>query len=693
MATGMHSAGKTLGRYELIARIGEGGMAEVHLARQRGPMAFEKLVVVKTVHPRLASRPAVAEALLDEAKIAAKVKHPHVVDIYDLGEEDGTYFIAMEYLEGESMTSVIRAQRQPGAKRLPPLRTARIIADCAAGLHAAHELRSLAGEPLELVHQDVTPGNVIVLYTGQSKLVDFGVAKVRTSESAGLVKGKAGYLAPELFDKKAADRRSDVFALGVVLWESLTLRRLFAGPTESETFLKIKACQVPPPSTLAPGVPPGLDRICAKALTKSPADRYQTAEAMRDELQSLLRATDRGDYEPIAQYMRETFKTQIAARQQLFRELDRGEVPASGTIEAIVSTGEDGSPATPPRAVSTGSFAAGSDGSMGETEATDVGPAMFGAGTVRVGGSVPVPVPVPASVSVTGAVPVPATVTVTVTGSVSVTGSEPVSVTGSEPDSVPGSEAVSVTGSEPVAVAAAEAEAEAELADEDITIEPAPVSKRVWIGAGIAAALGAVVAIVLVSGGGSKPEVREPARGSVIAEPTTVPPAQIEVAAPPVEVAPPVDVTPPADVAPPVVAPPVDVVPPVDVGSGKPVVAKPVTDGDKVVKPVVPVDDKGKPGGADAGSAKPVVRDPAKAAALSQQAMQRFMSGDNRGAIESFQAALKEDRSYAPAHRGLGLAYEKSGDRTRAARAFRSYLGLAPNARDAAQIRTRLEKL
>jgi serine/threonine protein kinase len=344
----MATPGRTLGRYELITRIGEGGMAEVYLARQRGPKAFEKLVVVKTVHPRLASKQSLAEALLEEARIAAKVRHPHVVDIYDLGEEDGTYFIAMEYLEGESMTSIIRAQRSKGGQRLPPLRTAQVIADCAGGLHAAHELKSLAGEPLELVHQDVTPGNVFVLYTGQAKLLDFGVAKVRNTADADLVKGKAGYLAPELFERHRADRRSDVFALGVVLWESLTLRRLFGGSTDAEAFAKIRACDVPPPSSLVGGIPPELDHVCLRALTKSRDERYQTARALQEDLNALLRGADRHDYEAMASYMRAAFASQIAVRQQLLRELDAGGAVGATTLEALTATFADASPPESP---------------------------------------------------------------------------------------------------------------------------------------------------------------------------------------------------------------------------------------------------------------------------------------------------------------------------------------------------------
>src|SRR5436190_9777471 len=224
-------------------------MAEVQLALQRGPAGFEKLVVVKLVHPNLAKQKTFVDMLLDEARVAALVKHPNVVDIYDLGEADGRYFIAMEYLEGEPLLGLLRAGRD--GKRLDPLSTARLIADTAGGLDAAHELRSLAGEKMELVHHDVSLGNIVVLYNGQVKLVDFGVAKA--TQNAGpqvKIHGKFGYMAPEKLRGHGGDRRSDIWSLGVVLWEALTLRRLFRGATENETMRMVLTLDIPKPSSI-----------------------------------------------------------------------------------------------------------------------------------------------------------------------------------------------------------------------------------------------------------------------------------------------------------------------------------------------------------------------------------------------------------------------------------------------------------
>src|SRR5512138_3147701 len=253
-----------LGRYELITQIGQGGMAEVQLALQRGPAGFEKLVVVKLVHNNLASQKAFVDMLLDEARVAALVKHPNVVDIYDLGRADGRYFIAMEYLEGEPLLAVLRAGRE--GKRLDALSTARLIADTAEGLDAAHELRSMGGDPIELVHHDVSLGNIVVLYNGQVKLVDFGVAKASmTAAAQQKIQGKFSYMAPEKLKGGSGDRRSDIWSLGVVLWEALTLRRLFKGGNDAETMKQVLEQKIPAPSKVNGDVIPEFDPIVIRA--------------------------------------------------------------------------------------------------------------------------------------------------------------------------------------------------------------------------------------------------------------------------------------------------------------------------------------------------------------------------------------------------------------------------------------------
>lgn len=340
-----------LGRYELITQLGQGGMAEVHLALQRGPAGFEKLVVVKLVHKKLAAQKAFADMLLDEARIAALVKHPNVVDIYDLGEVGGCYFIAMEYLEGEPLINLLRAGRE--GMRLDALSTARLIADTAEGLDAAHELRSLGGDPMELVHHDVSLGNIVVLYNGQVKLVDFGVAKA--SQSAGPkthVHGKLGYMAPEKLRGKPGDRRGDIWSLGVVLWEALTLKRLFRGADEGDTIRQVLKLRLPPPSTLNPDAPHEFDAIVMRALQRNPDDRYARANAMAEDLEEVLRIRGYGGRnDAIAKYMQATFSGHIAARKQLLHDVSSKGRPSSDVLEELFSEPEEPAVITnsPPR--------------------------------------------------------------------------------------------------------------------------------------------------------------------------------------------------------------------------------------------------------------------------------------------------------------------------------------------------------
>ena len=296
-------------------------MAEVQLALQRGPAGFEKLVVVKLVHDALATQKAFVDMLLDEARVAALVKHPNVVDIYDLGQAEGRYFIAMEYLEGEPLLAVLRAGRE--GKRLDALSTGRLIADTAEGLDAAHELRSMSGERLELVHHDISLGNIVVLYNGQVKLVDFGVAKASQSASpSAKVQGKFSYMAPEKLKGSQGDRRSDIFSLGCVMWEALTLKRLFRGGNDGETMRQVLDGKIEPPSKVNGDVPPEYDPIVMRALDRDPARRQLTAKEMAVEIEELLRKRGYGaKNDRIARYMQETFKDHIDARKHLVQEV------------------------------------------------------------------------------------------------------------------------------------------------------------------------------------------------------------------------------------------------------------------------------------------------------------------------------------------------------------------------------------
>jgi tRNA A-37 threonylcarbamoyl transferase component Bud32 len=333
-----------LGRYELIARIADGGMAEVYLARQLGPMNFQKVVVVKKIHPNLARQKEFIGMLLDEARISALIKHPRVVDIYDLGVSRGTYFIAMEYLAGQPLTQVITRGRVRAP--LDVYSTARIIADAAEGLHAAHNLKTLSGRALELVHRDVSPSNIIVLYDGGVKLVDFGVAKARgriTETDANQIKGKVGYVSPEQIMENPSDRRSDVFSLGVVMWEALALRRLFDAESEAGKLKQILDGVPLPPSAHRPEVPYELDKICLRALAVKPEERYQSAGELLSAIESFLRdANFRREGGAIGRFMVETFAAERQAQDALLRRVAEADAARGGRTPVPATTSDTG---------------------------------------------------------------------------------------------------------------------------------------------------------------------------------------------------------------------------------------------------------------------------------------------------------------------------------------------------------------
>jgi serine/threonine-protein kinase len=307
-----------LGRYRVVDEIGVGGMASVHLARMDGPGGFQKWVAIKRIHPHLVEDDQFVDMFLDEARIAAGINHANVAQVFDLGKDDNTYWIAMEYLHGEPLREVMRRAEERG-QRIGPELAARICADAAEGLHAAHELRGKNGQLLGLVHRDVTPHNLFLTYDGYTKVVDFGIAKVAdrlASTRAGTLKGKLAYMSPEQVRGAEVDRTTDIFALGVVLWEITTNQRLFRMDTDLDTLEKVQACQVPPPSTLVPGYPPELEQVVLKALAKRKQDRYQTAREFSRALQTyLVRSGHFVGPEEVAQFVRAVFADRIQKRE------------------------------------------------------------------------------------------------------------------------------------------------------------------------------------------------------------------------------------------------------------------------------------------------------------------------------------------------------------------------------------------
>ncbi|OQB17709.1 MAG: Tyrosine-protein kinase MasK [Deltaproteobacteria bacterium ADurb.Bin207] len=307
-----------IGRYRVVDDIGVGGMATVHLARMDGAGGFQKWVAIKRIHPHLVENEQIIKMFLDEARIAASISHPNVAQVFDLGSFENTYWIAMEYLHGEPLREVLRHVMETGDVLSGPL-AARIIADAAEGLHAAHELRGKDGRPLNLVHRDVTPHNLFITYAGVVKVVDFGIAKVAgrlSSTQAGTLKGKIAYMAPEQIRGKDIDRRADIFALGVVLWELTTGRRLFRMDTDLETVERVQDCVVPPPSSLTYDYPVQLESIVMTALRKNREDRFQTARDLSRALQQyLLQSSQFIGPEEVSAYIGELFGDRIQQRE------------------------------------------------------------------------------------------------------------------------------------------------------------------------------------------------------------------------------------------------------------------------------------------------------------------------------------------------------------------------------------------
>jgi serine/threonine-protein kinase len=267
-----------VGRYAIYAEIASGGMASVHLGRLLGPVGFSRTVAIKRLHAHLAKDPEFTAMFLDEARLAARIRHPNVVSTLDVGASKGELFLVMDYVHGESLAQLLR-----NVDRIPIGITGNLISGMLQGLHAAHEARSDRGEPLGIVHRDVSPPNLLVGMDGAPRLVDFGVAKAMgrvTTTRGGEIKGKIAYMAPEQVLGKHVTRQTDVWGAGAVLWQMLTGQRLFRQTNDAETLFKIVAAEVSPPSAVVPGIPREVDDVVLRALQKDPDDRFESAQEM-----------------------------------------------------------------------------------------------------------------------------------------------------------------------------------------------------------------------------------------------------------------------------------------------------------------------------------------------------------------------------------------------------------------------------
>jgi serine/threonine-protein kinase len=284
---------RQFGKYTLLRKLAAGGMAELFLALHRSVAGFEKLIVIKTILPSMNHDRSFIDMLLHEARLSATLSHTNIVQVYDVGQVEGRYFIAMEHIHGEDIRSIIRAMKKKGVTEFPLEHAISIILGVCAGLAYAHEKRDLDGALLNIVHRDISPQNIVITFTGDVKIVDFGIAKSETQTGedtkSGQLKGKVPYMSPEQAAGEPIDWRSDIFAAGVLLFELTTGKRLFKGSSEYETLRLICEKEYPLPTAVKPGYPQHLERIVMRALAKRREDRYQSAREMQQELEEFIR--------------------------------------------------------------------------------------------------------------------------------------------------------------------------------------------------------------------------------------------------------------------------------------------------------------------------------------------------------------------------------------------------------------------
>ncbi len=285
--------GKRFGRYEVLAQIASGGMATVYVARAVGVAGFERLVALKVLHPHLAHEEEFLAMFLDEARLAARIRHPNVVPTLDINDSGGDgYYLVMDYVEGDHLGGLLQRATKTG-ERIEPSVVARVVLDALAGLAAAHRLTDERGQPLLLVHRDISPHNLLVGVDGIARLTDFGVAKAEvrlSSTREGQFKGKLAYMAPEQASTGQTDQRSDIFSMGVVLWESLSSRRLFRGSNNAETLNKILKEPIPRLSSAVPDLA-SFDEVLLRALARDPQERFQSADEFAEALEQVASAS------------------------------------------------------------------------------------------------------------------------------------------------------------------------------------------------------------------------------------------------------------------------------------------------------------------------------------------------------------------------------------------------------------------
>ena len=336
---------RKFGKYTLLRKLAVGGMAEIFLALHRSISGFEKLLVIKRILPNLTQDGEFLQMFLDEARIAATLNHPNIAQIYDVGSVGDSYFIAMEYVHGEDLRSIVRAMKKKAIKSFPLEHGLQIVAGVCAGLDFAHTRTDLQGEPLEIVHRDISPQNVLVTFAGDVKVVDFGIAAakiagMKQNTDRGQLKGKIPYMSPEQCQGEDLDHRSDIFSMGILLWELTTGRRLFRGETEFNTLRKIVEEPYPRPTQFVSNYSPELEQIVMRALAKDRESRYASARDLQADLEEFTRHNRlRASSLNLATFLEEIFGDKLATQREALAQGKR--------LADIIAQEEDRAPEIP----------------------------------------------------------------------------------------------------------------------------------------------------------------------------------------------------------------------------------------------------------------------------------------------------------------------------------------------------------
>ena len=330
-----------VGRYLIGERIASGGTANVHLGRLRGAAGFARAVAIKTLHPTLTRDAEFVAAMIDEAHVASSIRHPNVVPMLDVLSESGELYLVMEYVHGDSLAQLLKESKRRGRPVAHDIAVG-VAVDFLHGLHAAHEAVDDRGTSLGIVHRDVSPKNVMVGVDGVSRVVDFGIAKAAVraqTTQEGQLKGTIGYMSPEQLGSTEIDRRTDIFAAGIVVWELLTGQRLFMAESAGEVVGRVLLAPIAPPSTLVPGLPAALDAVVMKALARDPKERYLTAEQFADALSA---AVEPASARAIGAWVSELAAERLDARTRAMRATAEPAAPIpAAREEATAVTARD----------------------------------------------------------------------------------------------------------------------------------------------------------------------------------------------------------------------------------------------------------------------------------------------------------------------------------------------------------------